>query len=578
MKKGSLTRKSGWRLAVLGLVLFLCTSLVSGFEFYCQNIDTYTDLANSYVFLASTNVRGDMILQIEERGEELAELCRRYTQAEKNEDHEELEKISQELENDPKMKEVFVYWINTQNFITSGGYANNDIRYYYVVIPTEEDLIYVWDSDLDSETSVYPLQHDEYAPGEKESLMKAFSGEWDDSLVISRDGKEILGTALSPIYDLDNNIVAVAALDVSITDIREGVLRLMFNIIIMFTLIMVITFYVYFSYMRRGIINPLIKLKKATVDVVSDVKSGRGSSFQVEVNTGDEIEELAHSFEEMDRNLHRYITENETILAEKERIEAELELATRIQADMLPRDFPPFPGHSEIDLYAVMDPAKEVGGDFYDFFLIDDDHVGLVMADVSGKGIPAALFMMMSKIMIRNYAMTIRQPARALEAVNEQICANNQEQMFVTVWLGILDIRTGKLTAANAGHENPVIRMPDGQFEEFKDRHGFVIGGMEGMHYHEYELQLPAGGELFLYTDGLTEANNSADELFGKERMLRALGETSGMAVHEILYHVRESVDSFVGEAPQFDDLTMMCVAYYGNEARNENAPAEETI
>ena len=130
MKKGSLTRKSGWRLAVLGLVLFLCTSLVSGFEFYCQNIDTYTDLANSYVFLASTNVRGDMILQIEERGEELAELCRRYTQAEKNEDHEELEKISQELENDPEMKEVFVYWINTQNFITSGGYANNDIRYY----------------------------------------------------------------------------------------------------------------------------------------------------------------------------------------------------------------------------------------------------------------------------------------------------------------------------------------------------------------------------------------------------------------------------------------------------------------
>ena len=578
MKKGSLTRKSGWRLAVLGLVLFLCTSLVSGFEFYRQNIDTYTDLANSYVFLASTNVRGDMIRLIEKRGDDLIDLCRRYIEAEKDAGGEELEKILLELEKDPELEEAFAYWVNTQGFITSGGYANNDIRYYYVVIPTEEDLIYVWDSDLNSETSAYPLQHDEYAPGEKESLMKAFRGEWDDSLVISRDGNEILGTALSPICDLDNNIVAVAALDVSITDIREGVLRLMLNIIIMFTLIMVIMFCIYFSYMRRGIIKPLIKLKKATVDVVSDVKSGRSSGFHVEVNTGDEIEELAHSFEEMDANLHRYISENETILAEKERIGAELELATRIQANMLPRDFPPFPGRSEIDLYAVMDPAKEVGGDFYDFFLIDDDRLGLVMADVSGKGIPAALFMMMSKIMIRNYVMTLGQPARTLEAVNEQICANNQEQMFVTVWLGILDLRNGKLTAANAGHENPAIRMPGGQFEEYKDKHGFVIGGMEGMRYHDYELQLPPGGELFLYTDGLTEATNSADELFGNKRMLKALNETSGMTPQEVLYHVRESADVFVGEAPQFDDLTMMCVAYYGNEAGKESGQAEKTL
>ena len=196
------------------------------------------------------------------------------------------------------------------------------------------------------------------------------------------------------------------------------------------------------------------------------------------------------------------------VTAEKERIGTELALATRIQADMLPNIFPAFPDRTDFDIYATMDPAKEVGGDFYDFFLIDDDHLCMVMADVSGKGVPAALFMMASKIILRNNAMMGKSPAKILGPTNA-ICSNNQEEMFVTVWLGILEISTGKLTAANAGHEYPVMKRPDGRFELLKDKHGFVVGGMEGVKYKDYELQLEPGAKLFLYTDGVPEATDA---------------------------------------------------------------------
>ena len=207
-----------------------------------------------------------------------------------------------------------------------------------------------------------------------------------------------------------------------------------------------------------------------------------------------------------------------------------------------------------------MTPAKEVGGDFYDFFLIDDDHLGLVMADVSGKGVPAALFMMVSKILIQNFAMTGRSPAEVLKSVNDQICANNREEMFVTVWFGILDIPTGVITAANAGHEYPIIKKGDGGFELLKDKHGFVIGGMEGMKFKEYEIVLGAGDVLFLYTDGVAEATNAENELFGTGRMLEALNKNKDAGPEEILSAMKSDVDEFVGEAPQFDDLTMLAV------------------
>ncbi|MBR6259492.1 MAG: serine/threonine-protein phosphatase, partial [Oscillospiraceae bacterium] len=205
-----------------------------------------------------------------------------------------------------------------------------------------------------------------------------------------------------------------------------------------------------------------------------------------------------------------------------------------------------------------------VGGDFYDFFFTDDDHLGVVMADVSGKGVPAALFMMITMTLVQNYAMTGLSPGETLEAVNRQICANNREEMFVTVWFGLLDISTGKMVAANAGHEYPVIKSPEGSFELLKDKHSFVVGGMEGLKYKEYEIQLSPGGKLFLYTDGVAEATNASEELFGTDRMIDALRSAENGTPQQVLEEVSRAVSGFVKDAPQFDDLTMLCLEYKG--------------
>ena len=267
------------------------------------------------------------------------------------------------------------------------------------------------------------------------------------------------------------------------------------------------------------------------------------------------------------RRMERERMEQENIVKEKERILKELSTAKQIQESVLPHIFPPFPDRNELDLFASMDPARDVGGDFYDFFFIDEDHLCLVIADVSGKGIPAALFMMFAKRIIEDYANIDRNVSAVLEKTNAQLCDNNQAEMFITVWIGILEISTGRLTAANAGHEYPAIRREDGGFSLYKDKHGFVIGAMEGVHYTEYVLQLKPGDKLFVYTDGVPEATAGNNEMFGTERMIAALNSCEGGDPAEILRSVTRAVEDFVGEAEQFDDMTMMCLEYKGPDA-----------
>ena len=252
--------------------------------------------------------------------------------------------------------------------------------------------------------------------------------------------------------------------------------------------------------------------------------------------------------------------------------ETELGMATQIQTGMLPSKFPAFPDRHEFDIYASMDPAKEVGGDFYDFFMIDDDHLALVIADVSGKGVPAALFMMSSKIYINDHATIGGKPSEILERVNKLVCANNKSHMFVTVWLGILEISTGKLTTSSAGHEYPMLNI-NGKYEILKDSHGLAIGALSKSKYTDTEIQLKKGDSIFVYTDGVAEATNSKNELFGTERTVEALNSIPSEASQkEVLSSVRASVDAFVKEAPQFDDLTMLGLKYYGpnNTSREE--------
>ena len=244
---------------------------------------------------------------------------------------------------------------------------------------------------------------------------------------------------------------------------------------------------------------------------------------------------------------------------EQERIAYELYTAREIQANSLPQAFPAFPDRSEFDLFASMTPAKEVGGDFYDFFMIDSDHLALVIADVTDKGIPAALFMMASKTLIRNELMTGCDPATALERVNLRLCERNRSGMFVTVWLAVLEISTGKGMACNAGHEHPGIRRAGGEFELLRYPHSMFVGGLKRAKYQNREFELRSGDCVFVYTDGVTEAANAAEDMFGEERLVDALNQDKDAGPEELVQIVKESVSKFSGDAPQFDDITMLC-------------------
>ena len=564
-KKKSLSRKSIIRLTLLGLILFLGTGLAGGFQLYNQNLKIYRDAAESYVNMLCYQISGNPDLAyIIQHGQEIHDFQAKA--AEYNLDEEEGEKDFLKFveDTDETVSDLGSKWSEIYSFILGFGNLCRDIQYAYVVIPHENELVYAWDSDLFGTEQNIAFGSQPYSGKEKEHIEAVMNGDVaKDFFTESVDG-ELIGTALSPVEIGDDEICAVAAIDISISSIRSAFIKLTLHLGIVILLIMMISITVYHYVVRRQIINPIVTLTRAADSLVNNLRMESSEPVHVDVHTGDEIDVLARSFERMDARLVDYIRENASITAERERIGTELSLAARIQRDMLPCTFPPFPDVKEIDLYASMNPAKEVGGDFYDYFMSDDGQLWLVMADVSGKGVPAALFMMMSKIMVQNFALTLDGPAEVLEKVNDQICTNTDEEMFVTIWLGRLDLKTGLLTAANAGHEYPVLMAPGGEFSLFKDRHGLVAGGIAGYKYREYQMQLEPGSRLFVYTDGLPEASDADNQMFGNERMLKTLNEVKEGTPREVLEHVTRSVSDFVGSAPQFDDLTMLCLDYYG--------------
>lgn len=244
---------------------------------------------------------------------------------------------------------------------------------------------------------------------------------------------------------------------------------------------------------------------------------------------------------------------------EKQRIASELDVATHIQTSMLPRVFP---DHSAFDIYASMTPAKEVGGDFYDFFMIDEKHLAIVMADVSGKGVPAALFMVIGKTLIKDHSSNIDNLGEVFSQVNNLLCESNSEGLFITAFEGVLDLETGEFNYVNAGHELPFIFRAGEGFTAEKIKPGFVLAGMEDMKYKGGSLVLCEGDKLFQYTDGVTEACNTGNELFGMERLEASLNTAADKSVREIVETVHADIDRFVGPAPQFDDITMLCLKF----------------
>ena len=370
-----------------------------------------------------------------------------------------------------------------------------------------------------------------------------------------------------PVGDESNGTRGYILADFTLNEMTHDMLAFLIRYI--FATIAVTAFmgFIITRLMERTTVRPINAIAKAAQSYVEDRRSGntRMEHFSsLPIRTGDEVEHLNRVMAQMEKDLSVYMEDLTRVTKKEERVRTELDMASKIQKGALPDIFPAFPDRQEFDLYASMEPAKEIGGDFYDFFLIDDDHLCLVIADVSGKGVPAALFMMASKIILADNAIMGKSPSEILYDANNAICKNNKLEMFVTVWVGILEISTGKLSAANAGHEYPALKRGDGGFSVFKDRHGFVLGGMEGMKYKEYEIQLSPGDKLFVYTDGVPEANDPDGNMFEVKRMIDALNEDPDASPAQILGAVRGEISKFVREAEQFDDLTMLCLEYKG--------------
>ena len=517
----------GSKLTVLFCLFSLILCVVIGLFSYYASWNEYTDFyyskARETAVMAATLVDGDRIGEYLRTGET-------------DEYYEELSTIFANMKREYSM------------------------QYLYIYQPGSDSLVYILDAQIETDDpanisrlgDIYQYEKTEYQYLVPDVQARRPSNQ---KHIVYDTSYGAMVMSWAPVFNREGEVVAMVEADLSLELVTTMLRSYITNIILICSAIIFAAVVMLTLIARRMVSRPIARLTESVQGFVSESGVMKAT---LELHTGDEMQTLSEAFGKMVRDIDRYTKNLALAVAEKERISAELSVATNIQASMLPSIFPPFPERPELDIYATMTPAKEVGGDFYDFFLVDDDRLAIVMADVSGKGVPAALFMVIAKTLLKNVAQTGLSPKDVLETVNNQLCVGNEAGMFVTVWLGILEISSGKLTCSNAGHEYPTIKRCGGDYELIKDKHGFVLAGMEGSHYREYEVLMAPGDRLFLYTDGVAEATNANNEFYGTEKMLKVLNNNKNISCEELLYKIKEDIDSFVKEAPQFDDITML--------------------
>ena len=402
---------------------------------------------------------------------------------------------------------------------------------------------------------IYPIGKSIKVTGEiQEAMRKAASGH--PEAAHSKDGKYLDYFYFLTSFDGHD---ALLVLTIDVLRVRNAVINYLSDFGLLFVGMMIALAAGCLLMIYYLVLWPLEKVRM-NISLYKETKDSRTVADNLlKIRSHNEIAELSGGLAEMAEELTEYMTQNEQAAVKEEHDRTELALAGRIQASMLPGVFPPYPDRKDFEIYASMTPAKQVGGDFYDFFLVDDSHLCLMIADVSGKGIPAALFMMASKILLEHNIKMGKSPAEVLSDVNTAICNKNVEDMFVTVWIGIIDLPAGKMICANAGHEYPMLRKPGERYEIIKDKHDLVLGAMKGPEYHEYELSMEPGTSLFVYTDGLSEAIDPNNRMFGTERILENLNTEPDRSPEEILRGMKEAVDEYIEGMEPFDDLTMMC-------------------
>ena len=451
---------------------------------------------------------------------------------------------------------------------------NQGVSLIYVIVPLKE-------KDYKTYVSVVncPSKATGYTPWELGSLHEQKTEEYWNIYRDILDGKiekasvfrntDLNGAdpyvnSLIPSKRLDGSVAGIIIVQQPMKSLQSWRLSYTLMIGLATLIVMLVSLAGYSFIVRRQFVKPIQTIKNEA-QRFSKENSAPEIKLSDNISKIAEISDLAQAIGDMEIATLEYIDSLSKAISEQQKLGAELDIARQIQESSLPSTFPAFPLRKEFDLFASMRPAKQVGGDFYDFFLVDDDHLAMIIADVSGKGVPAALFMMVTKILINEGAMTGATPAAIFEFINDRICARNQAEMFVTIWFGILKISTGEIIASNAGHDNPAV-LRNGRFEFVKEKRGVVIGAMSGMKYKNFELKLEKGDKIFLYTDGVPEATDEKHKMLGLPATLEALNELSHGSPKEIIDGINARVDAFMGDAPRFDDTTMLCLSYFGKD------------
>lgn len=471
-------------------------------------------------------------------------------------------------ENGDKIYYSDQYYNEVISFLNAIQDENDFVLYYYVCVPVDEGLFYIWDST----TSEHPLPQgyiESIQPKEKQAAELAFSRTPEEKYVrVSDKTWGNLLTAYSPIFDSSGEPVALVGTDLSI---NKMVMKFNNYLGLIFTSILVVTgigVLLLFKVMRRVVIDPIEKLNNAFGSEVGSLRSK--TRFDPEIHTGDELEELANSFCKMDHDLHDYIRQLTSVTADRERINAELGLAKRIQAKILPNDYPAFPERNDFDIYALLSPSEQIGGDFYDFFLIDDDHLAMVVGSVSAQGIPAALNMVILETLIKSRAMQSFTPADVLQSVSEQMISY-KTGLSSAVWLAVLELSSGKGIAINAGYESPLLHRAGKQFEQLEYEGFPEVGAAESARYRDHGFQLCPGDSVFIFSDGIRNARNKKGERFGDQRVLELLNHEPEATPSVLIQAVKQAVDRFSADEPQPDDYTMLSLKYYGtNESKRQ--------
>ena len=542
IRKHSLGKRMMIWLMCMAVVLVLVTCVSVGMDNTANYMQQTSEIAFDYAKTAAELIDGDRVVQYE-----------------------------QTLEKDAYYQEIM-------DFLNATQLKADLVRYYYVFVPHEDGFFYIWDADK-TETDCDLGDMEPYEKGDREAIERAFRTDPDEKLYLSLyENNEKLVTALYPIFNAKGEPVAVVGVDLSELKLTHFLVTSLLNVAICILLVTAVFMTMVYVVFDRKVVQPISKLKLGMQIYRQSMDSASATEELEDIRLDNEIGSLVGDFIVMMVDVDNNTAEVAKLSAEQERIGTELKVATNIQADMLPRTFPAFPEREEFDLYASMDPAKEVGGDFYDFFLIDQDHLAMVIADVSGKGVPAALFMVISRTLIKYRTKMGGTPEKILWDVNNQLSQDNKNGMFVTVWMAILELSTGKGIAANAGHEHPVLRRAGGSYELVEYRHSPVVAFMKGIRFREHEFQLFPGDRLFVYTDGVPEAQNSVPELYGTERMLDALNSAGEATPEETLKTLKRSIVEFENGADQFDDITMLCLDYFGpNQKERDSGTEDET-